>query len=153
MGDRRRFFLWSAATAATGAWHAFGTLLFARWRWARRIGFLSRMLDHFVAVFSRSTKRGFANASIVAGMALGPAFRARSLAEFLMTDWGRPIFLVVGLTSLLWLLPWFRWMPKAIGIPLAIGTLRAGMLQILEQRRMGNMCRFILYELLCCTFS
>jgi MFS family permease len=46
------FFLWSAATAAAGAAHAFGTLLLARLALgARRVGVLSSMLDHFVAVF------------------------------------------------------------------------------------------------------
>src|SRR5713226_7058415 len=50
-------------------------------------------------------KRGFANASIVAGMALGPAFGTLA-GGILMSRFGwRPVFLVVGLTSLLWLLP------------------------------------------------
>jgi len=53
------FFLWSAATAATGAVHAFGTLLLARWRSAQENRFLSSMLRPFVAVIS-GAKRGFA---------------------------------------------------------------------------------------------
>ena len=47
------FVLWSAATAASGAarcMHSAHRSL-RDWRWGRRIGFLSSMLDHFVAVF------------------------------------------------------------------------------------------------------
>jgi MFS family permease len=42
----------------------------------------------------------------------GPAFGTLA-GGILMSRFGwRPVFLVVGLTSLLWLPPWFRWMPR-----------------------------------------
>jgi len=57
---------------ATGAVQAFGTLILARLRWAQENRFLSSMLAIFVPYFPEH-KRGFANASIVAGMAMGQA--------------------------------------------------------------------------------
>src|SRR6267154_1569357 len=50
-------------------------------------------------------------------------------------------FLVVGLTSLLWLLPWFRWMPKGHTDSVShLGLATPGMLQILEQRSAWGTC-------------
>src|SRR5581483_4432764 len=83
------------------------------WHWAQENQFLIQHARPFCRGISPEHKRGFANASIVAGMALGPAFGTLS-GGILMSRLGwRPVFLVVGLTSLLWLLPWLRWMPKA----------------------------------------
>src|SRR6267378_3649277 len=98
------FFLWSAATAATGGAHAFGTLLLAR-------------------------------------LALGPAVGTLA-GGILMTRFGwRPVFLVVGLTTLLWLVPWLRWMPKGHrDSPSQSGLPAPGMLQILEQRSAWGTC-------------
>src|SRR6267142_2465269 len=86
-------------------------------------------------------KRGFANASIVAGMALGPALGTLA-GGILMSRFGwRPVFLVVGLTSLLWLLPWLRWMPKGHrDSPSQSGLSAPGILQILEQRSAWGTC-------------
>jgi MFS family permease len=55
--------------------------------------------------------RGLANAVIATGLACGPAFGTFT-GGMLMARYGwRPFFIVLGLASLLWLLPWFRWMP------------------------------------------
>jgi MFS family permease len=106
------FFLWSVATAATGAVHAFGTLLLVRLALGAGESVSYPACSTILSRFFPEHKRGFANASIVAGMALGPAFGTLA-GGILMSRFGwRPIFLVVGLTSLLWLLPWLRWMPK-----------------------------------------
>lgn len=100
-------------------------------------------------------KRGFANASIIAGMALGPAFGTLA-GGILMGRFGwRPVFLVVGLASLLWLLPWLRWMPTDHGDSVSHPRLPApGMLQILEKRSAWGTCdglfcmNYLLYFLL-----
>jgi len=94
------FILWSAATAATGAVQAFGTLLLAHWRWAQENRFLSSMSTILSRYFPEH-KRGFRQWSIVAGMAMGPAVGTLA-GGILMSDWVAPwVFLVVGLTSLL----------------------------------------------------
>jgi MFS family permease len=91
--------------------------------------------------FAEKHRRGFANASIVAGMALGPAFGTLA-GGIMMSRFGwRPVFLVVGLTSPLWLLPWLRWMPKGHrDSPSQLGLSALGMLQILEQRSAWGTC-------------
>ena len=106
------FILWSAATAATGAVHAFGTLLLARLALGAGESVSYPACSTILSRYFPEHKRGFANASIVAGMALGPAVGTLA-GGILMNRFGwRPVFLVVGLASLLWLLPWLLWMPK-----------------------------------------
>src|SRR5258708_11176906 len=106
------FFLWSAATAATGAVHAFGTLLLARLALGAGESVSYPACSVILSRYFPEHKRGFANASIVAGAALGPALGTIA-GGILMSRFGwRPVFLVVGLTSLLWLLPWLLSMPR-----------------------------------------
>jgi MFS transporter, ACS family, D-galactonate transporter len=68
------FILWSAATAVTGAVHAFGTLLLARLALGPWESVSYPACANILSRYFPEHKRGFANASIVAGMALGPAF-------------------------------------------------------------------------------
>jgi MFS family permease len=88
-------------------------------------------------------------------MALGPAVGTLA-GGILMSRFGwRPVFLVMGVTSLLWLLPWLRWMPKGHSdSPSQSGLPAPGMLQILEQRSAWGTCvglfcmNYLLYFLL-----
>ena len=51
---------------------------------------------------------------VFVGHALGPAFGTLA-GGIVMSRFGwRPVFLVVGMVSLLWLLPWFRGMPNRL---------------------------------------
>jgi MFS family permease len=53
-----------------------------------------------------------ANAAVSAGLVLGPGFRML-LGGVLMARYGwRPFFIVLGLGSLLWLVPWLRFKPR-----------------------------------------
>jgi ACS family D-galactonate transporter-like MFS transporter len=57
--------------------------------------------------------RGLANSVISAGLVLGPGM-GMLVGGTLMGRFGwRSVFLVLGLVSLLWLVPWIKWMPKA----------------------------------------
>ena len=149
------FFLWSAATVATGAAHEFSTLLLARLALGAGESVSYPACSTILSRYFPEHKRGFANASIVAGMALGPAFGTLAVG-ILMSRFGwRPIFLVVGLVSLLWLLPWFRWMPKGHRSSSSQSGLSApGMLRILEQRSAWGTCvglfcmNYVMYFLL-----
>jgi len=135
------FFLWSAATAATGVVHAFGALLVARLALGAGESVSYPACSTILSWYFPEHKRGFANASIVAGMALGPALGTVA-GGILMSRFGwRPVFLVVGLTSLLWLLPWLRWMPTGQrDSPSQLGLSVPGVLQILEQRSAWGTC-------------
>jgi ACS family D-galactonate transporter-like MFS transporter len=135
------FILWSAATAATGAAHVFGTLLLARLALGAGESVSYPACSTILSRYFPEHKRGFANASIVAGMAMGPAVGTLA-GGILMNRFGwRPVFLVVGLTSLLWLLPWLRWMPKGHRDSPSQSELSApSILQILEQRSAWGTC-------------
>jgi ACS family D-galactonate transporter-like MFS transporter len=106
------FFVWSLATAFTGALHAFAALLVIRiilgvGESVAYPAYAKVFANHFV-----ESQRGFANSIVGAGQSLGPAlgilFGGALVARF---GW-RPFFIVLGLASLLWLPPWFRWMPR-----------------------------------------
>jgi len=149
------FFLWSSATAATGGMYAFGTLLLARLALGAGESVSYPACSTILSRYFSEHQRGFANASIVAGMALGPAVGTLA-GGILMSRFGwRPVFLVVGLASLLWLLPWLRWMPKDHrDSPSQSELSPPGMLQILEQRSAWGTCiglfcmNYLLYFLL-----
>jgi ACS family D-galactonate transporter-like MFS transporter len=106
------FFVWSVATAFTGALHAFAALLVIRvilgvGESVAYPAYAKIFANHFV-----ESQRGFANSIVGAGQSLGPAlgilFGGTLVARF---GW-RPFFVVLGLVSLLWLPPWLRWMPR-----------------------------------------
>jgi MFS family permease len=106
------FFLWSAATAATGMVHTFAALMILRLLVGLGESVAYPSYSKILALNFEEEHRGLANAAISAGQVLGPGmgmlFGGLLVARF---GW-RPFFLVLGLASLLWLVPWARWMPK-----------------------------------------
>ena len=109
------FFVWSVATGITGILHGFAALFVVRLilgigESVAVPGYSRILAQHFP--FSH---RGFANAVISSGLACGPAFGMLA-GGILMSRFGwRSFFVVLGGVSLLWLLPWFRWMPRGPG--------------------------------------
>ena len=79
--------------------------------------------------------RGTANAMIMSGMSLGPAVGTFACGMSMARYGWRPVFIVIGLVSLLWVLPWLRYKPKN-----AIGGARVSasvsVLEILRQNRL-----------------
>ena len=68
-----------------------------------------------IALHFPEEHRGLANSVISAGLVLGPGF-GMLMGGMLMARFGwRPFFIVLGLVSLLWLIPWIKWMPEARG--------------------------------------
>jgi len=148
------FFLWSVATAFTGALHAFASLLVIRV--VLGIGesvaypaYAKIFANHFV-----ESQRGFANSIVGAGQSLGPAlgifFGGTLVARF---GW-RPFFIVLGLASLLWLPPWLRWMPRTSAAGVQDMKQGPGLLEIVRHRSswgtwIGHFCaNYFLYLLL-----
>jgi MFS transporter, ACS family, D-galactonate transporter len=106
------FLIWSTATGVTGLLHGFTALLVIRviLGIGESVAFpsYSKILrSHF-----QEERRGFANAILMFGLALGPAIGilvgGRVVSQF---GW-RPFFLVLGFIGLLWLIPWAAWMPR-----------------------------------------
>jgi len=106
------FFLWSAATAGTGIVHAFPLLFALRLLLGVGESVAYPSYSKIIALNFPEEHRGFANALISAGLLLGPGF-GMLLGALLMTRFGwRSFFIALGLASMLWLLPWLKWMPR-----------------------------------------
>ena len=110
------FFLWSAATGATALLHGFAALIVVRIILGIGESVAYPSYSKILTKYFPESQRGFANSVIASGLACGPAF-GLLLGGMLMARFGwRSFFLAVGSLSLLWLLPWFRWMPRGPGI-------------------------------------
>jgi MFS transporter, ACS family, D-galactonate transporter len=140
--------LWSAATFGTGLVHGFKLLL--AMRLILGIG-ESVAYPSYSKIISRhfsELQRGRANSLISGGQASGPAF-GTLLGGMLMARVGwRPFFMIFGVASSLWLLPWLPFLkrpaqtreptqasPADTTVALPVGTHpSATILQILRQR-------------------
>ncbi len=106
------FFLWSMATAATGLMHGFLLLLLVRLILGIGESVAYPSYSKILAKYFPEEKRGLANSLIVVGNTCGPGF-GMFLGGTLMARYGwRSFFVILGLSSLIWLVPWFRWMPR-----------------------------------------
>jgi MFS transporter, ACS family, D-galactonate transporter len=106
------FALWSLATAGTGLVAGFTTLLIMRLLLGIGESVAFPSFSKILCQRLPEHDRGFANGLISAGMKLGPAVGTFG-AGLLMAKYGwRPVFIGIGLVSLVWLPAWFRWMPR-----------------------------------------
>jgi ACS family D-galactonate transporter-like MFS transporter len=106
------FFLWSWATVITGAVRGFVFLLLVRLVLGIGESVAYPCYSKILATHFAEQHRGTANSAISAGLACGPAF-GTFVGGLLMARFGwRWFFIVFGLVSLIWLLPWFRCMPR-----------------------------------------
>jgi MFS transporter, ACS family, D-galactonate transporter len=129
------FFLWSAATTATGFLHGFTALLVVRLLLGMGESVAYPAYSKILAKYFPASQRASANSIIASGLACGPAF-GMLLGGVLMSRFGwRSFFVVLGSVSLVWLLPWFRWMPRGPGIAaqMQLGP-EPTSLEILKQR-------------------
>jgi ACS family D-galactonate transporter-like MFS transporter len=129
------FFLWSAATAVTGVLHGLVALLAVRLILGIGESVAYPSYSKILSKHFPESQRGFANSVIASGLACGPAF-GMLMGGMLMARFGwRSFFIVVGLVSFLWLLPWLRWMPRGPGLASTSRAERSpGTLEILKQR-------------------
>ena len=106
------FFLWSAATAGTGMVHVFRVLFVLRLLLGIGESVAYPAYSKIIILNFPQEHRGFANSVISSGLLLGPGF-GLLLGGLLMTRFGwRAFFIALGLASMLWLMPWLKWMPK-----------------------------------------
>lgn len=134
------FFLWSMATAVTGVLHGFVALLTIRviLGIGESVAFPSYskiLCSHF-----REERRGFANALIIGGLALGPAIGIVVGGNVVGRFGWRPFFLTLGLAGLLWLVPWLAWMPRRAKPTRVPDAPWSGLLPILRQRSAWGTC-------------
>jgi ACS family D-galactonate transporter-like MFS transporter len=128
------FFVWSAATAATSIAHSFAMLLTLRLLLGIGESVAFPSYSKILAKHCPEILRGRANALVASGIASGPAFGI-FFGAMLMARYGwRPFFFGLGLLSLLWLVPWIKWMPAGPGLPVSSTARSPGIADILEQR-------------------
>src|SRR5438477_2559856 len=110
------FFVWSAATAFTGIAQSFVVILGLRMLLGIGESVSYPSYSRILASQFPEHHRGFANALIDAGTKTGPAI-GTLVGGLLVSRLGwRPFFLVLGLGSLLWLIPWSWWRPTGKGV-------------------------------------
>ena len=96
-------------------------------------------------------RRGLANSVIAIGMPGGLAVGTFAGAILMGTFGWRPFFIVLGLGTLLWLLPWFVWMPRRQALLASNDQASPPLTEILAQRSLWGTCgglfalNFLLY--------
>lgn len=104
-------FVWSAATIATGFVSGFAGLYAARLLLGAGESLAYPCYSHIFASELPQHHRGRANALLDAGSKLGPA-AAAFLGGLLLVRYGwRVFFITLGVLSVIWLIPWLKWMP------------------------------------------
>ena len=106
------FFVWSLATSVTGLLHGFAAMFAIRLVLGMGEAVAYPAYGNILARYFPETHRGIANAVINAGQVCGPAFATLGGGLLIGKFGWRPLFLALGLISMLWLPLWFRWMPR-----------------------------------------
>jgi MFS transporter, ACS family, D-galactonate transporter len=103
------FFIWSCATTATGLMHGFVALLIVRLVLGMGEAVAYPSYAKLLARDFSLRHRGLGNGAIAAGQFSGPAV-ATLAGGILMARFGwRPFFIVLGLITLAWLVPWLAY--------------------------------------------
>jgi MFS family permease len=98
--------IWSAATAATGLVSGFSALIALRLLLGVGESAAFPCSSKLLAQHLPRHRLGGANGLIAMGLALGPAFGTYGGGTLMAHVGWRPVFLVFGLASMLWLVPW-----------------------------------------------
>jgi MFS family permease len=135
------FVIWSLATAATGIVRGFAMLL--AMRLVLGVG-ESVALPACTKILARHLPehwRGFASGALMTALRCGNAIGTLA-AGLLMARFGwRPIFMWVGIGSLLWLPAWSKWKPRyERNITASVGGTGPRGMQILSQRSFWGGC-------------
>ncbi len=134
------FLLWSLSTALTGVVRGFALLLVMRLILGTGESVAVPSCSKIIARHLPEHRRGFASGAIMSGLRLGNAVGTFG-AGFLMAKFGwRPVFIGIGLVSLLWLPAWKKWMPRGghlLTRPITVGP---GYMNIFKQRSFWGTC-------------
>lgn len=127
-------FLWSGATAATGAMTTLTGLFVMRLVLGAGESLAYPCYSKILARYFREDRRGLANALIDAGTKIGPALGTLAGGLLLARVGWRLLFVVVGGGGLLWLVPWFIFRPRRLEEERSSAAPMPGIGAILRQR-------------------
>jgi MFS family permease len=106
------FAIWSLATIFTGLASTFAQLFALRLALGAGEAVAFPASWKIVCETVDERRRGLANGALFAAMALGPAFGIL-MGGLLIASFGwRPFFIVFGIVSMLWILPWLKVAPN-----------------------------------------
>jgi MFS transporter, ACS family, D-galactonate transporter len=148
------YLVWSVATATTGIARGFVMLLVMRLLLGIGEAVACPASSKILARHLPEHDRGFANGAVIAGMKAGPAVGTLG-AGMLIAKYGwRPVFIGIGLISLLWLPAWIKWMPRGPGLTSSHAAVAPRTLDIVRQRSLwgvsiGHFCyNYLMYFML-----
>lgn len=134
------FIIWSVATAFTGGAHAFATLLALRLLLGLGESVAFPSYSRIIAYTVPEQNRGFANSAVSAGQMLGPGLGIL-FGGMLMARYGwRPVFVILGIASLSWLVPWLLSMPSGHHAHPGRGAAGPAIHELLRQRSLWGTC-------------
>ncbi len=133
------FLLWSLTTAATGLVRGFTMLLAMRLMLGVGESVMIPACSKILSFHLPEHHRGFANRVLQGAWSFGPAVGTLG-AGLLMAKYGwRPVFIGIGLISLVWLPAWIKWMPRG-GTMVRSRVAAPGFVDILLQRPFWGVC-------------
>lgn len=145
------FAVWSVATLLTGIANGLTAFVILRLLLGMGESVAYPTYSRIVARHFPDHRRGLANSVIAIGMPGGMAVGTFAGA-ILMGRYGwRPFFIVLGLGTLLWLIPWAIRMPRGKGLVSTVKPVAPALSQILLQRSLWGTCgglfslNFVLY--------
>jgi len=128
------FLVWSLATATTGLLRGFALLLMMRLILGVGESVAVPASSKILARHLPEHHRGFASGVVMSALRCGNAVGTFG-AGFLMAKFGwRPVFVGIGLVSLLWLPAWTKWMPRGAGFAVDSVTPAPGFAEIFRQK-------------------
>jgi MFS transporter, ACS family, D-galactonate transporter len=128
------FLVWSLATATTGLLRGFALLLVMRLILGVGESVAVPAASKILARHLSEHHRGFATGVVMAALRCGNAVGTLG-AGFLMARFGwRPVFVGIGLVSLLWLPAWMKWMPRTGSFVADSGIPAPGFAEIFKQK-------------------
>lgn len=128
------FFVWSAATIATGFLSGFATLYVARLFVGAGESLAYPGYSRIFATDIPQDYRGRANALLDAGSKLGPALGIMLGGLLLARIGWQAFFFALGAGSMLWLIPWLRYMPRSG----ALAEQKTGQGRVLQMLRLRS---------------
>jgi MFS transporter, ACS family, D-galactonate transporter len=134
------FFLWSVATIGIGLVHGFALLLTFRLLLGVGESAAYPSYSKIIALHYREEHRGIANSVVSSGLALGPGFGMLAGGILIVRFGWRAFFIVLGLFSLFWLIPWITWMPDAKSAIHVEKTAAPSFAALLRQRSAWGTC-------------